>query len=532
MPRFKIYGILWLTMVATLLGAATSPIRAEVEPADIMVVYNRRLPASLETAQYYAERRQVPAANLIGLDLPDTETIPRQVFDLEVAQPLRRLLDERRAAHPPVLLLVYGMPMSVGAPPLVDGDQRAARLQAEIAPLVALVTQLTDELQRLVGESPPASRDQSVPALVKEAEATLKQAIKFANGAISPEAQLRIQAIAIRLAGLEPFARQAAGQPQAPTNAGAGNLLPQLSAVLHSQMTRLQFTGIPEAKEAEASSLIRANNGLLGELVLRHELGQLDSNALTSAAVDSELALLLVAPVQLARWLPNPYHAQFDRMPGIQAIRDQTLMVARLDGPSPDIARRLVDDAIWAEENGLQGTFYIDARGLGSKKGFYGEYDQHLRDLETFLRKKTRLPVVLDDRPDLFGPNACPDTALYCGWYSLANYVDSFKWRRGAIGFHVASGEATTLKKKDSNVWCKRMLEEGIAATLGPVQEPYLQSFPLPDVFFPLLLTGKLPLIEVYYQSTPFLSWRQVLIGDPLYNPFRGRSAVLTTAPP
>ena len=67
------------------------------------------------------------------------------------------------------------------------------------------------------------------------------------------------------------------------------------------------------------------------------------------------------------------------------------------------------------------------------------------------------------------------------------------------------------------------MLAKGIAATLGSTEEAYLQSFPLPDQFFPLLLEGKLPLIEVYYRTLPFLSWRQVLIGDPLYRPFAKR---------
>ena len=70
------------------------------------------------------------------------------------------------------------------------------------------------------------------------------------------------------------------------------------------------------------------------------------------------------------------------------------------------------------------------------------------------------------------------------------------------------------------------MLEKGVAATLGPVKEPYLQSFPLPDLFFPLLMTGQYPLIEVYYRTTPYLSWRQVLIGDPLYTPFKHRPAI------
>ncbi len=75
------------------------------------------------------------------------------------------------------------------------------------------------------------------------------------------------------------------------------------------------------------------------------------------------------------------------------------------------------------------------------------------------------------------------------------------------------------------------MLEEGVAATLGPVSEPYLQSFPLPDVFFPLLMSGRHPLVEVYFRSIPYLSWRQVLVGDPLYTPFKNNPAITWDLP-
>ena len=70
------------------------------------------------------------------------------------------------------------------------------------------------------------------------------------------------------------------------------------------------------------------------------------------------------------------------------------------------------------------------------------------------------------------------------------------------------------------------MIEEGVAATLGPVSEPYLSSFPLPDLFFPLLMTGKLTLLETYFISTPHISWRQILIGDPLYTPFKNNPVI------
>ena len=278
----------------------------------------------------------------------------------------------------------------------------------------------------------------------------------------------------------------------------------------------------------ELAPSVRHTNGLLGELHFWERAAQIYQNPQTKAAVDSELTLVLAGPYQIAQWLPNPFLARYDRLPFINGLRETTLMVGRLDGPTPEIAGRLVDDALAAEQTGLTGTFYIDARGLPDRPDAddYARFDGHLRKLSQIIKKQTTFPVVLDDKPALFPPGSSPQAALYVGWYSLREYVDAFTWQKGAVAFHVASSECTTLRQKGSNVWCKRLLEKGVAATLGPVAEPYLHSFPLPDEFFPLLLTGQLPLLEVYFRTIPHLSWRQILIGDPLYNPFRDHPAL------
>ena len=131
------------------------------------------------------------------------------------------------------------------------------------------------------------------------------------------------------------------------------------------------------------------------------------------------------------------------------------------------------------------------------------------------------MPVLVDDSAKLFQPGDGPDAALYCGWYSLAKYVDAFTWNPGAVGFHIASSECSTLRNKKSRVWCKMMLEKGVAATIGPVYEPYVKAFPIPETFFKFLIDGYLSLAECYFISTPFLSWQMVLVGDPLYRPFK-----------
>ena len=80
--------------------------------------------------------------------------------------------------------------------------------------------------------------------------------------------------------------------------------------------------------------------------------------------------------------------------------------------------------------------------------------------------------------------------------------------------------ECTTLRNPESRIWCVQMLLKGAAAVIGPVAEPYLQSFPVPEIFFGILVDGRLTLAECYMLSVPYLSWQMVLVGDPLYRPF------------
>ena len=72
----------------------------------------------------------------------------------------------------------------------------------------------------------------------------------------------------------------------------------------------------------------------------------------------------------------------------------------------------------------------------------------------------------------------------------------------------------------NSTQWCPALLKHGITATLGPVAEPYLHAFPEPKAFFGALFDGHC-LVEAYYLTQPFNSWQLVLIGDPLYRPFK-----------
>ncbi len=539
----------------------TPPIFA-LTPEEILIVYNSSLPTSKEVALHYQSRRKVPDENLTPLDLPDSETISYAAFKAQMVPAIKtaamRLM---QAKIQPTVLLVYGTPLIIEETEETPNDQALKKLiTSKIDELENLVLQFTDRLEYLsqklpsenkTGESKlstqPAENGGSDDAKAsKRPTDPLKNAVSLIKATTqrmsdaqtsknNPGLYIQISSIIIRMTGVDPaiktIKKQLTEQEEPPAECVLKQPLLKWNAIFKWEWAQSTFQGVLPNQAMERGSLARLTGGIAGELTFWKNLQTVyNSNNWRSASVDSELCLILRAPHQRVGWLPNPFYSKYNNWSYIKVLRQATIRVARLDASTPELAKRLVDDAIEIEKKGLDGIFYIDARGLAADNNQggsdYVRYDQHLVNLHDLVQKYGSMPVVLNQQPELFQEGDCPNAALYCGWYSLAEYVDAFNWQKGAVGWHIASGEAKTLKNAESNVWCKRMIEDGVAATLGPVSEPYLASFPRPDLFFPLLMTGKATLLEVYYSTLPHLSWRQVLIGDPLYNPFKHKPAI------
>jgi uncharacterized protein (TIGR03790 family) len=414
---------------ALFLFALADPARA-LGPADVFVIYNKNVPASREVADHYAQKREVPAANLIGLDLPEGEDISRADYDKRLAAPLREALKDRKDKAK-VLLTVYGVPLRVGR------SEPSADEKAELTKLNPLIEHYHAKVKSLDTE-------------IKELEAKSKDAAPL------PERRAEREAVQAVLKPLE------ARRP----------------IITHAE---------------------------------------------SEAAVDSELSLLWWENYELRRWQLNILYFQVPEK--LREGKPPVVMVSRLDGPSVAIVKGLVDQAVEVEKMGLDGKAYFDARGIRfdpkTDTGHgYGGYDESLREAAKVLREGAKMDVVLDDKPELFAEGSCPDCALYCGWYSLMKYVPCCKPVRGAVAYHIASGEAVSLRDPKSRQWCKCLLEDGVAATLGPVAEPYTFGFPKPAEFFGYLVTGKYTLVECYWKTSLFTSWMTVLVGDPLYNPY------------
>jgi len=291
---------------------------------------------------------------------------------------------------------------------------------------------------------------------------------------------------------------------------------------LENKLKQLQESAEQEKNKIEQLEKSGSGKSVIQKEKTNRKLAQLQSeiNRITGketgASVDSELSMVLFGHYELYRWQSNTLKNN------VLGFGFNTLMVCRLDGPDEGIIKGLIDKAITAEKTGLKGIAYIDSRGIADNRKRYspGYFDQSLRDLAVLTRLQTDMSVKEEQTEKLFAAGACPRTAIYCGWYSLRKYIDAFDFVEGAVGYHISSLEAVELRDPDSSQWCPAMLKDGITATLGAVAEPYLHSFPEPKAFFQELFNGRC-LAEAYYHAKPFNSWQLVLIGDPLYRPFK-----------
>jgi uncharacterized protein (TIGR03790 family) len=68
------------------------------------------------------------------------------------------------------------------------------------------------------------------------------------------------------------------------------------------------------------------------------------------------------------------------------------------------------------------------------------------------------------------------------------------------------------------------LIREGITGVVGHVAEPYLDSIVRPQILFPAYLAG-FNLAESFYLAMPFLSWQDIVVGDPLCSPFQSAPA-------
>lgn len=272
--------------------------------------------------------------------------------------------------------------------------------------------------------------------------------------------------------------------------------------------------GVPMKIKHAGSETI---HGIEGEIPPGSPMEKLITH--NEASVDSELSALFSLRDETAGPIMNPYFKRllpiFETPPSASP-----LLVCRLDAPTDKDVRRMIDDALVAEESGLWGIAYIDARSI--KDQGYIEGDNWLFNAAKEMRRQG-IPVITDYNAEIL-PAGYPvtDAAVYYGWYAAnvsGPFADpTFRFVQGAVAAHIHSFSARTLRNPAAG-WAAPLIARGAAATLGNVYEPYLSLTVNLDIFQGRLMEG-LTLGESAYAGSMGLSWMGIVIGDPLFRPY------------
>jgi len=563
-----------LLLVLLLAGSARA-----LEPSEILLIVNGNAQTSRDLAQYYAEKRHIPAGNIVSLDVNSREDISQVEYREKIAQPVRKFLEKNDPEHHIKCLLTFiGLPIRINNR-LISTEQKEEleKIQAELKLVEPRTLTLVEDLEALTKKLDPRYRpptdlkvlaaltirsDRAVGHLLAQLNRTPDPAVRRAvleklfedlDPLAGPSGRLQramfkdlpLPATAPTTSPSTRPATDAATAPAAPADAEASapttqpdELTDRRAALIEAQQrvnktsneiaTLANHQDNPAAR-VQIRNLARDELGLLAYGRVLSQQAELIIADETGAAVDNELALVLWGDdYPLYRWIESPlYYRNAVRLAAMPPV----MMVMRLDAPQEGTISQIINASIAAETKGLGGKIVIDSQGSPEKNAdgslnAYGEYDQTLRNLAKLLKEKASLPIVFDDQHAVLRPGSVKDVGVYVGWYAVRNYIPSCVFRPGAVGYHVASLEMISLKSAGERGWVAGLLNDGIAATLGAVAEPYLHSFPKADEFFPLLLTGKLTLAEVYWRTNPLVSWQMSMIGDPLYTPFKNNPAL------
>jgi uncharacterized protein (TIGR03790 family) len=538
MIRFSTRRVVLLLAGAFALVSVQSALA--LQPDEIALVVNSNVPDGVALAQFYAQQRHIPDNRILVLDLPKADQMSCRQYEDQVVPQVRDFIHSAGLEGKlKCLVSFYGVPLRID--PRVNTAEEDAELieiRREILALVdpirvsieategmakqldpAFVPDSSDDLDHLFQRRVNAFREISSQLETvqdkKQQIALAAHLFDLAEPLIGDKA--KIEKLRLKLAA-HPTTAPADHQSLAKAEQAYNDLVNEAGSLETS----------PDDAQARARlrQIARANFGSLQLIhLLRDQADYLDASNTgtynTGAAFDNELAMVEWTAYPHKSFAANPLHYSSN-------VRGQwqTLMVTRLDAPQVETVRSMITTSIRVEKQGLTGQLVIDTRGLkpgqdDREHPGFGAFDGYLHDLGELARQHTKLKVLLDDKPEVLPAGSAEDVALYCGWYSVHNYIPSCKFNPGAVGFHIASYELLSLRNPGETGWVHGLLNDGVVGTLGPVAEPFLGTFPRPDDFFPLLMTGKLTLAEVYWKTEPAVSWMMDCVGDPLYTPYK-----------
>lgn len=214
---------------------------------------------------------------------------------------------------------------------------------------------------------------------------------------------------------------------------------------------------------------------------------------------------------------PNPYYGATERF---SSSKYKIYLVTRLIGYTTEDAKKLVDNSLAAKP--ATGPFLLDEAG-NRKGGGYGQLQSLMARSADSLQKRGFTAVL--DKTDEF---QAPKEPLmgYVNWGSNDGAFNSERYKNvkflpGAICETFVSTSARTFKPTEGGQsLIADLIKSGVTGVKGYVSEPYTFALAQPDILFDRYTQG-FNLAESFYASSQVIRWKDIVVGDPLCNPYQ-----------
>ncbi len=194
-------------------------------------------------------------------------------------------------------------------------------------------------------------------------------------------------------------------------------------------------------------------------------------------------------------------------------------LVCRLDGYEWAHIKRLIDNSVAAKPS--KGLFFFDEADNRRSAG-YAQQQKTLALADSVITRKG-----LQSRLDTSATFVNPGEPLmgYASWGSNDGNFDvkayrSLRFRPGALAETFVSTSGRTFRRTTGGQsLIADLIEGGVTGVKGYVSEPYTFALANPGMIFDYYTAG-FNLAESFYGASLVIKWKDVVIGDPLCNPY------------
>ena len=560
--------LLCVFVLAALAAAQSVPLKDRV-----LILVNDRVPESVSVGQYYAAKRNIPAANILHLKTLATEQISQEEFKEQIENPLRKFLDAAGGAMRRKILYIvptYGVPVKISQqfavdsvlsmmyaghedlkPPLRNPYHGAPGSRpphfAEWSDGIAVANNFKMfVVTRLDGPTAEIAKGLVDKAIAAETSLTLKSGIAYfdSQGTRHPDEwqykideEIKAASELSRRAGFETVLNVQAGALCGSTFAPP----PQYGYDAAKQQIAVAALGATAAASFSFAPIAE------GDFTFQVTEGGVqntgNSITLTLGSASEKSRVRLFYPfVPYKQWDTTDEIVLEKTVDGVVAARtavrvknDEKAMnqlgalrvsvrKTRLAVYRDGIEIAAVDDTsgklLKLEKASLSANcwgFAIKRLTVTDSSGATVWDDRFATDSTARYQWQT------SPRPGL--------NALWVwGWYGMA--LDAYRFVPGAVGAQLTSFTAITIRTPNNadpklysytamrwgGNWVPRMLEQGVTATWGAVTEPYATLYAPGGNVFDHLWAGY-NFGDSFYIAQNALRWVMVAVGDPLYSP-------------